>query len=361
VYVLECEFAAWICGDYATEFGSLGAMSSMRRADSAWETSAIVHRFELDEIQAALSKGKHVRLTGTWGSGKTTLLRSLVQSSASLELVSGASASLASLEAHLKQRNGAAILVVDDAHFLSDEAAQLLALRLRPSGPVTVFSHCASSDLPVSLQRAWKDGAGTSIVLRHLDRLECSSFVSLLGSTQPDRIALDRLHHHSGGIVRLLVALAQTEQNGQANQTKKSDPITPRSLLAHEHDVLVHINSLRSELPTRERSGFDTLAIAGPLPIDVAEQLVDAEVLSYLELRGLLVTDSPERISLAAHIFEVQADRFTPLAHRRQLFRSLLSLLQQKEKTRSLSLAEQMSVAKWACAVDGDLSLCAED
>jgi hypothetical protein len=70
VYVLECEFAAWICGDYATEFGSLGAMSSMRRADSAWETSAIVHRFELDEIQAALSKGKHVRLTGTWGSGK---------------------------------------------------------------------------------------------------------------------------------------------------------------------------------------------------------------------------------------------------------------------------------------------------
>jgi DNA-binding CsgD family transcriptional regulator/tetratricopeptide (TPR) repeat protein len=314
----------------------------MVQADSVGETLAIVDRTELDEMLIAIGKGRHVRLSGTWGSGKTTLLRGLVGSSASLELVSGASASVNSLEAHLKQRNAEAILVVDDAHLLSDEAAQILALRLRPDGPVTVLSHCASSDLPLALQRAWKDGGGTSIVFRRLDRLECSSFVSSLGSKHLDRTALDRLHHHSGGIVRLLVALARAAIG---------EPVF-ESL-----DVLVHINALRSELPTSERSGFDTLAIAGPVPIDVAEQLVDAEVLSRLELRGLLVTDSPERISLAAQIFEVHTDRFTALALRRQVFRSLLTLLQKREKTRSLSLAEQMAVARWACAVDGDLSL----
>jgi DNA-binding CsgD family transcriptional regulator/tetratricopeptide (TPR) repeat protein len=304
-------------------------------------SNVIVERRELALLRSAIEAGSHGRVMGPWGSGKTTLLRSAANAFPSGEVVAGEVASPEDLDRRFDNFSSGSVLLIDDAHLLSDGAARVVARELHrwksdaSDRGVVVLAHGQGAALPAPLERAWKDSAGVVVHLNLLDRAECSSFLSCLSPRRFDTHDVNRLWLDSGGIVRLLVEL--------------------RDELYDERRSSFHIGALRSELSVAELETFDLLAVGGSVPIGVVEKLVDPDALSSLENRGLLLVDNHESVSLVGAIFGRVVEQYLTLPARRKIIRSLIDASSCEHSPSGLE--QQISLAGWVCVIRGDLAV----
>jgi DNA-binding CsgD family transcriptional regulator/tetratricopeptide (TPR) repeat protein/energy-coupling factor transporter ATP-binding protein EcfA2 len=296
---------------------------------------AEVHRPQFTELLRAVAAGEHVRIIGSWGSGKTELLRALVRTESNAIFLSGATEIIepfASLSPDV-------VLAIDDAHLLSDQGAQIVAQRIREARASVVLTHSRYGDLGIALQRAWKDTGGLALRIENLDRDECATFLSAITRIPSDNQTIRRSFVRSGGILRLLVAIANADHTADST------------------DLSLVIEALRCELTPGERDAFDTLAIAGRISAGVVDQVVDGEALTGLERHGLVRIDEAEQVSLVAQIFEELTLQFTSLAQRRRIIRTLIDSSPSPESAQTTPLSQQISMATWASLVEGDLSI----
>jgi DNA-binding CsgD family transcriptional regulator len=317
-----------------------------------------IRQSEYREIRRAIYSGENVRVIGGWGSGKTVLLRRMLQDEHQIFL-SGATATANQLSDILATLTAPSTLIVDDAHLLTEEVADMLAASQFKGGPHMVLSHCRSGDLPNPMQRAWKENPGLTLFLRPITAQECAQFSSSIDAGSTSSLQTQLLHRVSGGIVRLLVELQDILlTNVPAEQFAFVRPSVENlgSQNVRFEKVLLHIEALRSELTSTERAAFDTIAISGPIDIDIAEAIVETGGLAGLEHRGLLVVNQTT-ISLSAEIIETLVERYTTLVQRRHILRTLIIKATATPRTRLPSLESQIALAVWTAKIGGDLGL----
>jgi DNA-binding CsgD family transcriptional regulator len=179
-----------------------------------------------------------------------------------------------------------ALFVVDDAQLLDDRSAQVL-LQLAAEGTATVLATARTLDVPVGLQRLWRDGRCECIELHGLSDGEVLEVIETALEAPVEPTAARAFANWSEGnplLLRELVSAALETSTlvwpGTAWRLSGPPPIST--------GIRDLVRSRLAGLPDAQRLALETIAAGEPLALDVAVDLLGNAVLDDLDAGRLL-------------------------------------------------------------------------
>jgi DNA-binding CsgD family transcriptional regulator len=220
---------------------------------------------------------------------------------------------------------GDGVLFVDDAHHLDGASTALLAQLVTSAGTAVVATVRTPPDPPPEVVALWKDARLERVEVGPLSRDTTATLVSAVLGEGVDVALLDRLWKLSQGNVLFLreLVLSALEARGRGEPGERI-PLSALDDPGRRLRELVGARVARLEPDLRE--ALDLVAAAEPLPLAVADLILDAGALEQLERRGLLRVDGDDyRVLRTAHPLHgevVRADM--PPLRRRGLLRRVV-------------------------------------
>jgi DNA-binding CsgD family transcriptional regulator len=235
---------------------------------------------------------------------------------------------------HLVEQAGGRrlLLAVDDAHLLDATSAALIH-QLAVTGAATVVVTARTGvTIPDPIFALWKEGFAERIDIHGLARGQSDDLVRQVLGGQVDGATLHHLWELSLGNMLFLRELVE---GGLASSALEVDddvwrwngPLVPSPRLTELIDARM------GSLDADEQAVLELLAFGEPLGVDTPERIVNAEALSAVERKGLIVSERLDRrveLRLAHPLYgEVLRQRTSP----------------RREKTIYRQLAESLEVA----------------
>ncbi|GIH24763.1 hypothetical protein Aph01nite_30730 [Acrocarpospora phusangensis] len=270
---------------------------------------------ERDQVRSALRAGGGVLVFGDAGSGRTRLLTESLAGS-----FAGAHGSCARVQgagpavpfgafAHLLGNPDGpvnplgwaiealgeppAILAVDDAHLLDPHSAALVRHLVTRAGTRLVATFRNGAPVPEPILALWREGVAERLDLAPLDPRETGLLLAAALGGPVEPAAARRMHHASGGNLRLLTELvrgATLARSGGQWHWQGELTVTPRLRRLIEAEL--------AELDPAESEAVGLVALGEPVDLEVLLDLADGEAVARLERRGLIVL-TPPRARLA--------------------------------------------------------------
>jgi len=181
------------------------------------------------------------------------------------------------------------VLLVDDAHRLDESSIQLVQQVMRL--PVSVvFASGTGEGTDALLRSEVARTGGPSLQLPVLTTSECGVLAeAVLGAPLHD-VAVAELERLSAGLPFVAIELIEAGRD-RGSLVQDADTtwrlVEPIETPPRVRDV---VNEQLARLSDRARRLLDVLAVAGPLPLSVATDLVDVEEIGELEAVDLLRT-----------------------------------------------------------------------
>ena len=245
------------------------------------------------------------------------------------------------------------MLIVDDAHHLDPVSAHLVHQLAVTAAAFVVVTIRTGEQIPDSITALWKEGLVDRIDTTALDADETSELASALLGAQVDAHVARWLWRTSNGnalFARELViggreAGSLQLRHGIWQLVAGASMVSPR-LAELVESRLVHLDAAA-------RRALDLVALAEPIGLDVAEEIVGSDVLSELDEAGLLrVTASGHRVELqTVHPLYGEALRQQPLTLRRRA--DLRALVETIERLGARRRDDPVRIAGWQLAAGG--------
>ncbi|MGL5818494.1 MAG: LuxR C-terminal-related transcriptional regulator [Phycicoccus sp.] len=268
---------------------------------------------ELAEATARVAE-RGVAILGPAGVGKTALAREVMSrldqrrthlawvsaTDASRQVPFGALAALVpestapdatvvlpAIRATLRRRADGRRLVVavDDAHLLDGPSAGVL-LGLVPHARLVVTARSGGS-CPDAVTALWKDGHLDRLDLVPFDRAGAAALVRGLVGGEVAAPTVDLLLQWTRGNALFLTELVRTAVD-DGTLVQESGLWWWRAPLRVPPALTELLDRRLHDLPAPERDALAAVALGEPLPLDILERLVPADVVVGLEDRGLL-------------------------------------------------------------------------
>lgn len=288
----------------------------------------------IDRIVGAAQHGVGTVIVGATGRGKSALAREAGVRFEAIgrptELVLCRDPADLSMHRLLTSDASPVVALVDDAHLLSEDAADRLWRRLEVDELVVVATLRHGAPMPDGVVRLWTGGRCERLDLDPLTGPQVQALlVMVLGGDLEDRLSR-ALHERSGGNPLLLREIVRAAQRSDA--------------IVHEHGLwrldaplpvgegLTDLIGVRlAMLGPAEREGAELIALGEPLPLAVADTVIGAAVLEALEAHGVIRTQDviDDTVITVVHpLFgEVLRATLAPLRSRR-LRRTLIDALE---------------------------------
>ncbi|GAA0444554.1 hypothetical protein Acor_61390 [Acrocarpospora corrugata] len=266
---------------------------------------------ERDLVRSALRAGGGILIFGAAGSGRTRLLaESAAGAHGSRARVRGAGADVPFGAFARLLGNPAcpvnplgwairalgeapAVLEVDDAHLLDPHSAALVRHLVTERGTRLAATVRSGVPVPEPILALWREGLVDRVDLAPLNPRETGLLLAAALGGPVEVGTARRLHHASGGNIRLLGELAggvtMTRIHGQW-QWQGELTLTPRLRHLAEAEL--------AELDPAESEAVGLVALGEPVDLEVLLELADREAVARLERRGLIVR-TPPRARLA--------------------------------------------------------------
>lgn len=291
----------------------------------------------IDRIVGAARHGVGTVIVGATGQGKSALAREAGARFEAIgwptELVLCRDPADLSMHRLLTSDASPVVALVDDAHLLSEDAADRLWRRVEVDKLVVVATLRHGAQMPDGVVRLWTGGRCERLDLDPLTEPQVQALLVLvLGGDVEDRLSR-ALHERSGGNPLLLREIVRAAQRCDA--------------IVHEHGLwrldaplpvgegLTDLIGVRlAMLGPREREGAELIALGEPLPLAVADTVVGATLLEALEAHGVIRTQEviDDTVVTVAHPLygEVLRAALSPLRSRR-LRQTLIDALERDD------------------------------
>ncbi|MGH3496806.1 MAG: AAA family ATPase [Nocardioidaceae bacterium] len=270
---------------------------------------------ELARIESLIASGVGALILGEPGVGKTALVRRAeervgqamplgrvighaVSNGAPFEAFAGALTSadtsvLSPVEVARRVADGfvrpagtKVLFVVDDAQLLDERSAQVL-LQLAADGTSTVLASAHDLDVPVGIERLWRDGWSERIELGGLPDDDVLDLIEAVLDAPVDPAAAQAFAGRAQGnplLLRELVSAALDSstlvRRGAAWTLAGEPPISS--------GIRDLVRSRLTALPDAQRTALETVAAGEPLAVAVAVELVGESMLDALDTDRLI-------------------------------------------------------------------------
>ncbi|MEO3862036.1 LuxR C-terminal-related transcriptional regulator [Acrocarpospora sp. B8E8] len=315
---------------------------------------------ERDRVRSALRADGGILISGDAGSGRTRLLaESLAGAHGSSARVQGIGPEVPfGAFAHLLgtprcpvnplgwaiQALGEPpqILAVDDAHLLDPCSAALVRHLVTRSGTRLAATIRAGAPVPEPIQALWREGVADRLDLAPLNPRETGLLLAAALGGPVEVTTARRMHHASGGNVRLLTELVPgatlAKVAGQWHWQGELT-ITPRLRQLVEAEL--------TSLDPAETEAVGLVALGEPVDLDVLLDLADRDAVARLEQRGLIVL-TPPRVRLANPIVARVARDRAPARTQERLARLVPAPDTRAERWSAELSAREIEVARLA-------------
>lgn len=242
-------------------------------------------------IQAAALDGTGTVIVATAGQGKSVVAeaccRGLGEAGLRTELALCHDPSDISVHRLLTDDRALDVLVVDDAHLLTDDAAARLWSAAESGHFVAVATIRSGEPMPEGVAKLWTGGLCERLDLDPLTEAQVQELlVVVLGGDVEDRLSR-AVHLRSEGNPLLIREIIRTATRSGAIERNHGLWRLAAPLVV-DGGIVELIGHRFGQLSPAEHDGAELLALGEPLPLAVAEALVDAEVLESLERQGVL-------------------------------------------------------------------------
>lgn len=254
---------------------------------------------ELGTILAGLQRGTGTLVVGEPGVGKTMLVREVQRqiegSGRRTDLVLCSTWSDFPLQPFADGAGGvggveassATVLVVDDAHLLDDESADLL-WRLAGTGRALVVATVRSGEqVPERVARLWADGACDRLDLAPLGEDDVRALLEVvLGGDVEDRLPRLLTNRAAGNALLLRELVRSALASGGISRSHEVWRLEGE--LPVGAGVAELIRGGLIDFDADELQAVELLAIAEPLQLDIAQAEISAAVIDALESRRVV-------------------------------------------------------------------------
>lgn len=218
------------------------------------------------------------------------------------------------------------ILLVDDAHLLTDDAADQI-WKIAAAGNLIVLATVRTGEyVPDGVTRLWTDGICERLDLKPLTNEQVHTLlVTVLEGDVEDRLSRTVYHRTEGNPLLIRELIRSARDSGAIEREHEvwclSGPLPVDAGIAN-------LIEMRLELLTPvEREATELLALGEPLAIKLTESIIDSEVLESLERQNVVQAQqvNDDMVLTLAHPLyaEVIQTSLAPL-HRRRLQQRLL-------------------------------------
>jgi DNA-binding CsgD family transcriptional regulator len=242
------------------------------------------------------------------------------------------------------------VLAIDDAHLLDPVSAHLVG-QLAANGIAKLVLTVRSGErAPEAVTALWKDGLVRRIDLEVFDQEATSRFAAHLLGGALDAPATRWLHRTSAGNAfyarELVLGARESGALVVAGSTWTMSEHAP-TMSPMLSDL---VEQRLSGLDADERRALDLIALAEPLGIDLAIQIVGEDALNRLDEHGLLqVVIAGSRVELRpAHPLYGEALRQRPITLRRRT--DLLALIRAVQDLGARRRDDRVRLAMWQLA-----------
>ncbi len=282
--------------DYSAIASTLAEMTKPAPAAGSAAWPVIGRESELTSVLGALRRGVGTVVVGEAGLGKSALVgevhRRLLDRGERSQLIfcSGR------LDFPLRQLTARAqgqTLVVDDAHLLDDDSADLLwGLARQPRNQV-VASVRAGEPVPDRVTRLWTGGSCDRLDLAPLAEPDVRRLLEVvLGGDVDDRLTRLLINRSAGNALLLRELVRAGLDSGAIGRGQRVWRLTGELPLGSGAADMIR-GSLAALDPV-ELQGAELIAIAEPLRLEIAETIIDPAVLEALEAKRVVtLVDSP--------------------------------------------------------------------
>lgn len=245
------------------------------------------------------------------------------------------------------------MLIVDDAHHLDAVSAHLVHQLALSSAAFVVVTIRSGEKIPDSITSLWKEALVERIDTAPLDPEQTSELsAALLGAPVDAHVARWVWRTSNGNALfarELVIGGRETGvvqlRHGVWQLVDGAAMVSPR-LAELVESRLVHLDS-------HARRALDLVAMAEPIGLDLAEEIVGSDVLTHLDEAGLL------RVTAGGHRVELQtvpppygeALRQQPLTLRRR--NDLKALINAVERLGARRRDDPIRIAGWQLAAGG--------
>lgn len=261
-------------------------------------------------------------------------------------------------------RSAPVLLVLDDAHYLDDESAAVVADLIAAGWASVVAAARPRPGLPEPMNQLWFDGLAERVDIRPLDRTQVEEVVDhILDGTVPDA-TVNAIWNATGGNPRILDALLHDAAGDGILARRNGIWILKGALPAAGPRLAAVVAKDQLRRPPEEQEALKLVALAGPVARKVIEDACGAAVVRSLLDQQLIVESAgvPAEISLWNELYARAIRNTVSVSRSLQLF----------EKTREyqnpagLQGEARLRHTEWAleCGVavaEADLSAAARD
>jgi DNA-binding CsgD family transcriptional regulator len=265
---------------------------------------------------------------------RTHLVRCTAKSGFPLPVFSPGETDAATVRQNSSDSRRGSVLVVDDAHVLDDESAELL-WRLAGGDAVLVVATVRSGErAPDRVARLWADGACARLDLTPLAERDVRDLLEVaLGGDVEDRLPRLLVQRAGGNALLLRELVRSGVDSGAIARSQQVWRLTGELPVgAGAADI---IRSGLAELSAPELAAAQVLAVGEPLPLGMAESLIGNELMEALEdLRVAALADTVDGpVLILGHPLygEVLRSDIAPLRLRR-LRTELIQAMQKAER-----------------------------
>ena len=246
---------------------------------------------QLAELSRHVDQGAGAVVTGPPGCGVSALLIAMVQAERDrgrrvVHRLASSGHDLIELRAgaHL---DGTDLLVIDDAHLLTEAAAEAVREHLL-AGDVRVVLGSTGSPLTEPLGWLWRSGLLARIDVPVLEADQVAALIEAASGAPPDRPTVDAFVADSGGLPAYLVdplraAVAEGALSITTGFARLSGPMPDPAGLRDRWAAL------EATLTDDERAALDLVCVAGQIDSATASELLPMAAFGELERRGVLV------------------------------------------------------------------------
>ncbi len=252
---------------------------------------------------------------------------------------------------HLVEQAGGRrlLLAVDDGHLLDATSAALIHQLAVTGAAIVVVTARTGVTVPDPIFALWKEGLAERIDIHGLARGQSDDLVRQVLGGQVDGATLHHLWELSLGNMLFLRELVEGGLTSGALEVdddvwRWNGPLVPSPRLTELIDARM------GSLDADEQAVLELLAFGEPLGVDTPERIVDADALSAVERKGLIVSERLDRrveLRLAHPLYgEVLRQRTSP-RREKTIYRQLAEALEAAGVRRS---GDRLRAVTWRLA-----------
>lgn len=304
---IEAVRAAVASGRGAVVFGEAGVGKTRLVDDALPKRGRVVETIATTEAASGIPLGAFAHALG--GAGTGAALHDLIGNAARI----------------VEDRVGDGVLFVDDAHHLDPASLTLVSQLVTRAGMTVVATVRTPPDPPPEIVSLWKDAGLERIDVGVLDRDHTAVLARAVLGEDVEPPILDRLWKLSRGNVLFLRELVLTAL--ESRERGASGDRIPLAALDDPGERLRELVGARlARTEPALRLALETVAAAEPIPLDVADAVIELAELEELERRGLVRVDegASPRVRTGHPLYgEVVRAGLSPLGRRQALRRVL--------------------------------------